>query len=233
MLPCAVCGVVLDGMLGRATHTSVQGLRFPMFNTVNHTKQINMKNTNTLLFTGNTTVVQVQQWLQDKNDQAQTNLIAFIQQSFNDQYIQHFRGAPTALFKMAMSCLIIDAIVSFQQGSKSNKSIGEKLYQDFFTMEEKRFPGFKYIAADFHKNIRGGLYNHLTTTDGWQMRKAGELLDQKNKIINANKFSEAVIKSFNNYTKKLRKEGFDAVIWQKAIRKIEYDIANWEIAVTK
>ena len=93
-----------------------------------------MKKIEDYLLTETVTVGQAKKWMNDKDDNSITKLIEFIYHRFYNRYIKHIKSIDSGFFKMAVSCLMIEALESFRQGKKHTKGNGvsEKMFKDFF-----------------------------------------------------------------------------------------------------
>lgn len=181
------------------------------------------RNINDFLLTDNLTVGQARQWMTKKDNGAKNNLVKLIHHRFYNRYIKHLHKLDSGFLKMAVSCLTIETLESFRQGKKDTKGkgVGQKMFEDFFEIEQKLFPGFKDIAADFYSSIRCGILHQAETTNAWRILRKDDLLDKKNKTINATKFVKALEKALDNYVDSLKTSGFTTTIWKNALFKIE------------
>jgi len=175
------------------------------------------------LLTEKVTVGQAKQWMKVKDEKSKSHLIDLIHHRFFNRYVKHLKDIDSGFLKMAISCLMIETLESFRQGKKDTKErgVGLQMFKDFFATEEKLFPGFKDIAADFYYSIRCGILHQAETTNAWRILRKDDLLDKTNKAINATKFVKAVEKSLDSYVDSLKTNDFNAKIWEKALFKIE------------
>jgi len=181
-----------------------------------------MKNVNEFLLTEKITVGETLGWIKQKDAHSKIKLIELIHHRFYNRYIKHLNLIDSGFLKMAISCLTIEALESFKKKKKNTKGkgVGEKMFKDFFEIEEVLFPGLKDIYSDFYSNIRCGILHQAETTKEWRILRKGDLLDKKNKAINATKFVRAIDKALNNYINTLRQNDFSSQIWKNAILKI-------------
>jgi hypothetical protein len=190
------------------------------------------KNINDFLLTGNVTVGQARKWMAEKDSNAKVHLVELIHHRFYNRYIKHLSGIDSGFLKMAISCLTIETLESFRQGKKDTKGkgVGQKMFEDFFEIEQTLFPGFKDISADFYSSIRCGILHQAETTNAWRIlrKKDASLLDKTNRVINATKFVKALEKSLDNYVESLKTSDFNATIWKRALFKIEDVCKNCE-----
>lgn len=181
------------------------------------------KNIDDFLLTANVTVGQTREWIRKKNENAKNNLVKLIYHRFNNRYVKHLHNIDSGFLKMAVSCLMIETLESFKQGKKDTKGVGvgQKMFTDFFTTEEKHFSGFNDISKDFYSSIRCGILHQAETTNSWRILRKNALLDTTNKTINATKFVKALEMSLNTYINTLNSNDFNAPIWVNALFKIE------------
>jgi len=181
------------------------------------------KNIDTYLLTGDITVGQARAWMKRKDIYAKSNLIKLIHHRFHNRYVKHVKKIDSGFLKMAVSCLMIETLESFRQGRKDTKGkgVGKKMFKDFFTLEQKLFPGFKDIAADFYSSIRCGILHQAETTNAWRILRKGPLLDEMHWAINATKFVHSLDGSLDSYVESLKSNDFNSKIWKNALFKIE------------
>jgi hypothetical protein len=181
------------------------------------------KNIDNYLLSGNITVGQARAWLKRKDIEAKSNLIKLVHHRFYNRYVKHVKKIDSGFLKMAVSCLMIEALESFRQGKQNTKGkgVGQKMFEDFFDVEKKLFPGFKEISADFYSSIRCGILHQAETTNAWRILRNGPLLDMKGVAVNATKFVHSLEKSLDNYVDSLESNDFNSKIWKNAFFKIE------------
>lgn len=182
-----------------------------------------MKDIANFLLTGDITVGQARQWMQNRDDGAKTKLIELIHHRFYNRYVKHLDGIDSGFLKMAVSCLMIETLESFRQGKKDTKGkgIGMKMFKDFFEIEKELFPGFKDIGEDFYSSIRCGILHQAETTNAWKILRKDALLDKSKRTINATKFTKALEKALSKYVDSLKSSDFSTIIWKNALLKIE------------
>ena len=187
-----------------------------------------MKQVNDFLLTEKITVGETLQWIALKDEHSKSKLIQLIYHRFYNRYIKHLDLIDSGFLKMAVSCLTIEALESFRQGKKNTKGkgVGEKMFKDFFEIEESLFPGFKDIYSDFYSNIRCGILHQAETTKEWRILRENDLLDKKNKAINSIKFVKALNRALDNYIDSLKNNDFTSQIWKNAAFKIVDICAN-------
>ena len=191
-----------------------------------------MKNIEDFLLTGDITVGQTRQWINNKDDISKNNLIRLINHRFHNRYTKHLnnKDIDSGFLKMAISCLMIETLESFKQGKEDTNGIGKQMFIDFFETEQRFFPSFNDISLDFYKSIRCGILHQAETTNAWRILRKGDILNKVERTINANKFVQALEKVLNNYIDTLKICDFDSKIWQNAILKIEDICKNCEVS---
>jgi hypothetical protein len=182
-----------------------------------------MKNINDFLLTSDVTVGDYKKWSSDKDDNAKIKIIRLIHHRFSNRYVYHLRNIDSGFLKMAVSCLMIETIESFRQGKKDTKAkgVGKQMFKNFFETEEKLFPGFKDIYADFYYSIRCGILHQAETSNGWRILRRESLLDKCEKTINSTKFVNALEKALDNYVENLKSKDFSSKLWKNALLKLD------------
>jgi len=157
----------------------------------------------------------------------------FIRQRFLERYytpitevknpIDHKNGFCT----MAICCLMIEALVSFEEGWEDTKNRSRKAFK-FFFKRHHNFACFKECSDDFYHSVRCGILHQAETRNGWKInRKADQpLVDLQTKIINATKFHREMHKSVWKYSNDLKTSSWNDGIWINFRRKMESIIEN-------
>ena len=112
---------------------------------------------------------------------------------------------------MAVSCLLIETLVSYWRGWKTTEPFKEasgkqikgrsaKAFKIFFRVS-KRFGAFR--STKFYKHIRCGILHQGETTDGWTVERSGALFDGANRI-NATLFHLELMRTIKDYEDLLR-----------------------------
>lgn len=192
-----------------------------------------MKNTEDFLLAQTVTVGQAMQWISNKDDDAKQALTNFIYHRFYNRYIKHVKNIDSGFLKMAVCCLMIETLESFKQGKKDTKAkgVGKKMFKTFFKNERLNFPEFETINDEFYSNIRCGILHQAETTNAWRILRTGKILDKNNKTINAEIFVKALEKSLEDYKNVLHNSNFTELIWQNALRKIQYICENCKVSI--
>lgn len=109
---------------------------------------------------------------------------------------------------MANCCLLIETLVSFQEGLATTNSGSKQAFDIFF----KQNKDFEVKPTDnFYKNIRCGILHQGETCKGWLVVRTGEY--KVSKKINADKFLKKLETSLISYREKLEIEDWDSEIW--------------------
>lgn len=163
--------------------------------------------------------------LLESNDAKQ--LASFLSQRFHERYLSPIQktSAPSGFAKMAIACLMIEALESFAQGERDTKGRSKEMFVSFFNRAE-RFKAFADIAVEFFSSIRCGILHQAETRNGWRILLKGSLLDLTNKTINANAFLNELEKTLKADLETLANADCNGPIWKKYKTKIESVIAN-------
>lgn len=161
----------------------------------------------------------------------------FIRRRLRERYIAPVEALDTSaelrkkkhgFYVMAVSCLLIETLVSFYRGwettERRSKTKGKsnKAFKLFFRVEP-RFGQFR--DKPFYKNVRCGILHQGETTGGWIIKRSGPLYDGL-KTINATKFHRELAHAVDEYAARLeRNEGQLRLHFEK---KMEAVIENCE-----
>jgi hypothetical protein len=153
-------------------------------------------------------------------------LAAAVHERFASRYIEPAKSGKHGFTKMAVSCLMIEALMSFVRGWPSTQKPNELAFCSFFD----RFDEFDVVrghATVFYKHIRCGLLHQAETTGGWRIRRDGSpLIDPDARTVNADRFIEALECALRNYCRQLREQAWDSPTWQNARKKIDSIVKN-------
>ncbi|MGC9993708.1 MAG: hypothetical protein ABSE79_00185 [Terriglobia bacterium] len=146
---------------------------------------------------------------------------------------------------MALCSLLIESLQSYRHGWPcTNKTELERLncrhipaefevptserpaklgdeFSSFFKDVEwaDLFPGVD--GSQFYNNIRNGLLHQAQTKDGWRVRKCEQKLwDSDRKVLDRDRFADALKEAWDRYLDKLRTEDWDTDDWKRVRRKI-------------
>jgi hypothetical protein len=109
---------------------------------------------------------------------------------------------------------------AFEVPTQERKN-GKQAFQDFFSLPQHKalFPDVD--GGIFHDAIRNGLLHQAQTKSGWTIRTGqSRLWDAHKKIVDRNKFTDALTRAFNQYLEELNLAAWDAEIWKRARRKL-------------
>jgi hypothetical protein len=155
---------------------------------------------------------------------------------------RHSRGYGFAI--MALCSLLIESLQSYRYGlpttnagefgrlasfnppaefeipQKDHRS-GTQVFCDFFSYapHKRLFPNVDGLI--FYRAIRNGLLHQAQTKEGWRI-KTGQLhlWNSQERIVDRQKFSDALNCAFNQYVEELNLARWDENIWAMARRKI-------------
>jgi len=155
---------------------------------------------------------------------------------------RHFRGYGFAI--MALCSLLIESLQSYRYGLPTTylgeysslasfnppseyeipiaeRKTGTEAFKDFFSfgLHETLFPG---VDGDiFHSAIRNGLLHQAQTKGGWKIKIGqSQLWNAHNKVLDRDKFADALIGAFNQYVEELSRSSWNDDVWLKTRRKI-------------
>lgn len=154
----------------------------------------------------------------------------------------HVRGFGFAI--MALCSLLIESLQSYRYGlpttnegeypsfasfnpptkyqiPRAEHKTGRQTFKDFFSfgLHVTLFPGVE--GEGFYSAIRNGLLHQAQTKHGWKIRIAQpEMWNTSDKIVDRNKFADALNCAFNHYIEELNRASWDDDVWLKARRKI-------------
>ncbi|MCL4510632.1 MAG: hypothetical protein M1470_06125 [Bacteroidetes bacterium] len=138
----------------------------------------------------------------------------------NEEYRKRYKSG---FAMMASACFLIESLESFYHGWEHTRNRGEEAFEKFFNREF----AFKGVPPkDFYKNIRCGILHQAETTGGFRILRKGVLFDPENRIVNAEKFLEALEESLRAYRQKLLESEWDDKIWDNLRVKMRYIIEH-------
>lgn len=183
------------------------------------------KDVDDYLLTSTVTVGQCKHWMGVKDGKAKEQIIDLVYHRFHNRYIKHIGNARAGFLKMAVGCLMIETLESFKLGVLDTKGRSKAMFDSFFETEETHFPDFKNFKT-FYKDIRCGILHQAETTNGWRILLYGQLLNEEERTINAEKFMQSLQAALNNYKEELVTKDFTSVIWKNTLAKLEDICAN-------
>ena len=121
------------------------------------------------------------------------------------------RERKNGFYMMAVSCLLIETLVSHWRGWETTESCKDasgrqikgksaKAFKVFFRVEP-RFRAFR--STKFYKHVRCGILHQGETTGGWIIERSGPLFSASNRI-NATRFHLELRRSISDYAAILR-----------------------------
>jgi hypothetical protein len=170
-----------------------------------------------------------------KEEGDKESIIELVRQRFKERFFEPFRcnESKHGFSMMAVSCLMIEALLSMQQGlnkstdakrvNNSTKS-GAELFGEFFA-SSKYLTDFAQLSDQFYQHIRCGILHQAETTGGWRIRRSGNIVCDKSKIINATKFMKALESELEHYLAALKKKELSDPLWVNLMKKVDF-IAN-------
>ena len=106
-------------------------------------------------------------------DTKQRGLIAeAIRRRFTERYVSPALEGPKrhGFAMMAISCLMIEAFVSFKKGWEDSGGRSAEAFSAFFN-EADLFKGFRGHEKKFYKNVRCGILHQAEATGGWKIAR--------------------------------------------------------------
>lgn len=187
-----------------------------------------MEMENTLLSSS----VKVAQYYQFERDKDRERIADFIRERFTERYINPLRGDSNTkhgFCTMAISCLMIEALVSFWKGCADTNRKSKDAFEFFFkrcAQQNSELRVFDNYAKEFYSSVRCGILHQAETTNGWRIHRKGPLFDPATKMINATKFHNEIEKSLQRYTQKLQESDWNSEDWNNLRKKMEAVIKN-------
>lgn len=102
-----------------------------------------------------------------------------------------------------------------------DRKTGTDVFIDFFSFPAHQllFPGVD--GRTFYLTIRNGLLHQAQTKDGWRIRTGQAVLwNSTDRIIDRNRFADALNEAINKYTQELATAKWDDPVWLRARRKL-------------
>jgi hypothetical protein len=154
----------------------------------------------------------------------------------------HSRGYGFAI--LALCSLLIESLQSYRYGlptthdreygalgsftpppeyeiPSAERKSGTQVFVDFFAFapHQALFPSVD--GGTYYTVIRNGLLHQAQTKGGWKIRIGQtQLWNTQDKVVDRNKFADALTCAFNQYVEELNRDAWDSDIWCKARRKI-------------
>ena len=191
-------------------------------------KQINANYQDILLAPGYS-LGRVQELINSKNPEDRPKVAEFIKCRLSSRYLEPFEKqnkiTKSGFAMMACYCLFMETLQAFREGKDRTKSQQNNCtFCHFFRNEAEYTLGiFEDIAIDFYKNIRCGILHQGETSNGWKIRRDGDLFNTETKTINANKFGGALKEVLERYVECLKT---DDALFENAKKKIKFIIKH-------
>ena len=162
----------------------------------------------------------------------------FVYDRFHQRYLLPFEKISSTInsgfAQMAVCCLMIEALESFQNGWDDTREVYDKeesriyggdIFESFFSRYEE-FEDFKGLGQDFYFNVRCGILHQAESKNGWLIGRKGALYSESNKSINSTKFRYGMKKCLKTYCGKLQTAEESSEIWGNFKTKMAYIIQN-------
>ena len=157
------------------------------------------------------------QWQEAKNTAAISRML---RKRFEERYIRPVLGAHRHGFTiMSVSCLMVEALVSFQQGWRDTKRMRSKPF-DIFFFENREFHPLTPHSEAFYVHVRCGLLHQAETTGGWRILRIGPLFSVRDSCVNAVAFIDALGRALSEYCERLESTEWDSELWARCRRKL-------------
>jgi len=193
---------------------------------VRRPKGVWIKMENTFL-SRSVTVADYRQFEENKEQEIITD---FILARFTERYIRPLRSDNKHGFcTMAISCLMIEALVSFWKGWPDTIGKSKKAFKHFFkrcAQQNSELAVFSDCAEDFYENVRCGILHQAETTGGWRILREGPLFEPAEKMINATRFHNEIEKALQRYGQTLKDSDWSGKDWVNLRKKMEAVISN-------
>lgn len=154
----------------------------------------------------------------------------------------HFHGYGFAI--MALCSLLVESLQCYREGlptthdgeyrglaafsppaaydvAAAERRNGLEAFRSFFALPQNRalFPDVD--GELFYRAIRNGILHQAQTKSGWRIRTGqAKLWNSVDKIVDRDKFADAISSAFKKYIEELEAADWDEQIWTKARRKI-------------
>jgi hypothetical protein len=154
----------------------------------------------------------------------------------------HARGYGFAI--MALCSLLIESLQSYRYGlpttheaeyaslaafnppaeyqiPKAERKSGTQVFADFFSFAAHQVLFLGVDGKTYHTSIRNGLLHQAQTKGGWKIKiDQTHLWNEPDKIVDRNRFADALALAFDQYLEELNRAAWDDDIWRKARRKL-------------
>ncbi|HIC8861879.1 TPA: hypothetical protein ACW7Y0_002886 [Aeromonas hydrophila] len=168
-------------------------------------------------------------WQELKDTQDKAQIITVLRHRYSERYFEPFKKNESkhGFSMMAISCLVIESLISLKHGWKRTRRAGGIIFEEFFSTSH-HLTDFTGLGANFYQHIRCGILHQAETTGGWRIRRNFSLpiVCVDTKTINATKFLSQLEKEFETFLSELAEQDFSSLQWGKVIKKIDYIVAN-------
>ncbi len=153
-----------------------------------------------------------------KNKKAIANLLS---RRFTERYLAPTlakRNIRHGFTSMAVACLMVEALESFQQGWVDTRDRSKDAFRFFFNAHNQ-FSPFRSRAERFYYDVRCGILHQAETRGGWKIRRKGPLLDGE-RTVNATAFLRTLGRVLKAYCRHLVQEDWESDLWKKCRKKM-------------
>lgn len=176
--------------------------------------------------------VTVEDYRKWEEEEKKEEIASFVQQRFQERYLTPLRHPVKAnksgFAMMAICCLYIEALQSFREGWDSTRRKSELAFCRFFA-REKEFDSLRTLSGEFYKHVRCGILHQAETTGGWRIRRDQKVLfNQKELLIDANHFLDALELTLSDYCSELCNTDWNLELWDNFQKKMKAIIKNCE-----
>lgn len=167
-------------------------------------------------------------YLNWEKEQNRDEISKFIFRRFTERYLDPVINSktPNGFTIMAVCCLMIETLESFENGWPDTRKIeGKVVFTGFFNRYEQ-FASFRGYGERIYKNVRCGILHQAETTGGWTIKRDSYPTDLDNRIINADQFIEDLKSCLMEYCNKLARLDWESIEWINFRKKMNYIISN-------
>ena len=168
-------------------------------------------------------------WQELKESRDVVQIVTMLRHRYHERYFDPFKHnkAKHGFSMMAVSCLVIESLVSLKRGWKQTKAKGSKVFDEFFS-ESKYFADFVGLGGEFYSHIRCGILHQAETTGGWRIRRdaSAPIVCKELKVVNATKFLNNLEREFDLFLVELEGKDFDSHEWKNVVKKIDFIVAH-------
>lgn len=186
--------------------------------------------------------VSVSKYLELEAARDRQAIASFIRERFTERYVTPIAKCPRELKHgftiMAVSCLMIEALESFRAGMEDTDRRSRQTFSQFFKRCED--PGNRLSVLfsspatflngsfldDFYVHVRCAILHQAETSNGWRIRREGELFDPETKTINATLFHKAIAEELRRYALELENAPWDSPLWEALKKKMAAVVNN-------